>query len=362
MISGHATPEGTAAFAKKHADDWRTSLGLTHSSLGIGSYTGNADPVTDGRYAAAAVRSMELGVNVIDTAINYRHQRSERNMGAALQQAIDRGVVSRDQVIVCTKGGFVSGDMGPATREWFEETYLNPGIVKVEDIVARSHCMTPKYLSHEIDQSRANLGLETIDVYYVHNPETQLSEVVPDEFYPRLTEAFRVLEAAVKEGKIGCYGAATWQAFRVPDADPGFLSLERIVKCAEEAGGKDHHFRVIQLPYNLALPEAYRAETQPQGDAPATALRVAADLGLTVFTSVALAQGQLIGQFAPEFRDKFPGLKTDAQRCIQFARSTPGVAAPLCGMKDVEHVEENRRVATVPPLSPEAVDSFFEGA
>ena len=359
MIPGRATPEGTAAFAKKHADDWRTSMGLTHSSLGIGTYTGNADPVTDGRYTAAAVRAMELGVNVIDTAINYRHQRSERNMGAAMKEAIDKGIVTRDQIIVCTKGGFISGDMGPATQEWFDETYLKPGIIKVEDIVAKSHCMTPKYLDHEIEQSRQNLGLETIDVYYLHNPETQLSEIVADDFYPRLTEAFRTLEKAADDGKIGCYGVATWEAFRVPDADGAFMSMERVVQCAEEAGGKDHRLRVVQFPFNLALPEAYRAETQPKGT---TALKAATDLGLTVFTSVVLAQGQLVGQFSPEFRDKFSGLKKDAQRCIQWARSTPGVAAPLCGMKDVEHVEENRRVAAVPPLTAEEVNSFFEGA
>ena len=89
MIKGHATPDGTAAFAKRHpalaAGHWRPVLGLTLSSFGLGTYLGNADPVTDGRYAAAAARALELGLNVIDTATNYRYQRSERNVGAALK-------------------------------------------------------------------------------------------------------------------------------------------------------------------------------------------------------------------------------------------------------------------------------------
>lgn len=364
MIAGKATPEGTAAFAKKHAsrhaDHWKSALELTLSSIGMGSYLGNADPVTDGKYTETAAAALEGGINVIDTAINYRFQRSERNIGAALKKAVEGGKTSRDQVLLCTKGGFIAGDMGPPTREWAEETLLKPGVLAPEDIVAGCHCMTPKYLKHQVDQSRANLGVETIDVFYVHNPETQLSEVVPDDYYARLTEAFKALEECASEGKIQWYGTATWQAYRVPATDPSSVSLARTVECAKAAGGTDHRFRVIQFPYNPAMPEAYRAETQNLGEDTVPALRAAADLGLTVFTSVPLMQTQLLGQFSAPVKELFPALKTDAQRCLQFARSTPGICAPLCGMKDPEHLEENLRVAGVPRLGLDVIESFFK--
>ena len=154
MMKGHATAEGTAAFAAKHAH-FQPALGLSLSSIGMGSYLGNADPVTDGKYAASAVRALELGINVFDSAINYRFQRSERNLGAGLKKAVEAGLISREQVFVCTKGGFISGDWGPPEKKWFEETYLKPGVIKVEDVVAPGHCMTPAYLKHEVDQSRA---------------------------------------------------------------------------------------------------------------------------------------------------------------------------------------------------------------
>ncbi len=345
MMKGHATPEGTAAFAAKHAN-FRPVLGLSLSSLGMGSYLGNADPVTDGKYAASAVRALELGLNVFDSAINYRFQRSERNLGAGLKKAVDAGLVAREQVLVCTKAGFLSGDWGPPDRAWFDATYLKPGVIRVEDIVAGSHCMTPAYLKHEMDQSRANFGLETIDLYYVHNPETQIGHVGADEFYQRLTAAFRALEEGVAENKIRAYGIATWNAFRVAPDAPEAVSLEKTLACARAAGGDAHHFKAVQLPFNFALPEALLAPSQ--GDVPL--LEAAAAAGLAVFTSVPLMQGQLLGRFSRELRQRFPGLTTDAQRCLQFVRSTPGVAVPLCGMRSIEHLEENAKAAAVEPL------------
>src|SRR5436190_7202767 len=355
MIPGKATPEGTAAYAKNqpkaHEKHWRQSLGLTISSLGMGSYLGNADPVTDGKYAAACEKALASGINVLDSAINYRYQRSERNLGAGLKKAIDAKVVTRDQVLICSKGGYISGDMGPPTKEWFDSEYVKPGIVAPEDFVAGAHCMTPKYLRHELDWSRRNLGVETIDVYYVHNPETQAAQVGETEFYTRLTAAFRELEACVSEGKIQVYGVATWHAFRVAPRTQNYVSLAKTISCAQEAGGENHHFRVVQLPLNLGLPEAMTLPTQEVGGAGVPAVDAASAAGLTVFTSVPLMQGQLLGRFGPDFRVKFPGLKTDAQRCLQFLRSTPSVTAPLCGMKDVAHVEENSTVCGVPPLT-----------
>jgi aryl-alcohol dehydrogenase-like predicted oxidoreductase len=363
MIKGKASAEGTAAYAKKHPNaherHWKSALGLTLSSLGMGSYLGNADPISDGKYTASLVKALESGINVVDSAINYRYQRSERNLGAGLKKAIDAGLVQRDQVLLCTKGGFIAGDMGPPTKEWFEETFAKPGIATPKDFVAGSHCMTPRYLRHEVEQSLRNFGVETIDVYYVHNPETQLPEVGETEFYARLSAAFRELEACAAEGKIQVYGTATWHAYRVPPAHEAAVSLEKTLACAEAAGGKEHHFRVLQFPFNFGLPEALSHLSQTVGGEKRSALDAARGAGLAVFTSVPLMQGQLLGRFGPEFRPKFPGLKTDAQRCLQFVRSTPGVTAPLCGMKDVAHVEENAALCATAPFSVEEFNALI---
>jgi aryl-alcohol dehydrogenase-like predicted oxidoreductase len=365
VIPGYATPEGTAAYAKKrasaHPAHWREAFGLSLGSLGLGTYLGNADPLTDEKYAASAFRALELGVNVVDSAINYRYQRSERSIGAALKKAVEGGRVSRDQVLVCTKGGFVAGDDGPPSAAWFRDTFVKPGIASPEDIVADCHCMTPKYLRHQLDQSRRNLGVETIDVYYVHNPETQVPEVGEEDFYRRLTAAFHALEEAATEGHLRGYGTATWNAYRAGGDDAGSISLERVMECALTAGGENHHFRAIQLPFSIAMPEAFVQKSQIWRKVAMPALDAAREAGLAVFTSAPLVQGQLLGRLPPEMRTLFPGLKTDAHRCLQFARSTPGITAPLCGMKTLAHLEENAALSAVAPLTPEEFGGFFEG-
>ena len=169
MIPGHATSKVTAAYSKKftsaHAGHWRSALGLTLSSLGMGTYLGEADEETDEAYAEATLKALDLGINVIDSAINYRFQRSERSIGAALKNAFADNRFIREEVLLCTKGGFIAGDGGPPDAAWMNETLIKPGIITPEDIVGGGHCMTPKFLRHEFEQSRQNLGVET-PVFY----------------------------------------------------------------------------------------------------------------------------------------------------------------------------------------------------
>ena len=66
------------------------------------------------------------------------------------------------------------------------------------------------------------MDLECIDVYYIHNPESQLGDVSEPEFYERLSSAFERLEENREQGKLAYYGVATWNGFRV-EADSGSI-------------------------------------------------------------------------------------------------------------------------------------------
>jgi aryl-alcohol dehydrogenase-like predicted oxidoreductase len=369
MIAGHATPQGTARYATQHAERLVPAHfrefpgGVRVSSIGLGTYLGHEDAVTDTLYERAVARALERGVNVLDTAINYRHQRSERAIGRALAAGIARGAFGRDQVLVTTKGGYLAFDGEPPAdpRAYFAATYVQPGIVRPGDVVGW-HCMTPRFLADQLERSRANLGLETIDVYYVHNPETQLDELERPRVLERLRAAFGALETAVAEGKIRWYGTATWNGYRIPPQERGFLALRDVVAAARDVGGESHHFRVIQLPYNLAMPEAFTLANQPADSGLVPVLRAAEHAGVYAMTSASVMQGQLAHGLPPELGRTLPGLTTDAQRALQFARSTPGVGTALVGMKSVGHVDENAAVAATPPVPWETFQQLFTAA
>ncbi len=367
-LKGRATAEGTAAYAARlqppcAAEHFRQGAGgLTLSSLGMGTYLGAPDDATDERYLAAVQRVLAAGVNVIDTAVNYRHQRSERALGQALAAAVRTGSVRRDEVVIATKGGFVPFDGAPPSdpRRWVYERYIEPGLVHPHEFVANyHHCLAPDFLDMMIEQSRHNLGVECIDIYYLHNPETQRINNSHETFRQRMRDAFETLEAAVERGTIARYGVATWSGFRSPPDAPDYLSLTELMGLAFEVAGEAHHFAVVQMPYNLIMAEAYALSNQQLGETFASPIEVAAELGLTVMTSASLKQGTLASPFMADLSPYFPGLRTDAQRALQFARSTPGVTTALVGMSQAEHVEENLLLTTVPPLPPEAVAAMF---
>jgi len=364
-----ATTAGTASYkdcfhgqvAEGH---FRQAQGLTLSSIGLGSYLGEADDQTDEAYRGTVKRASKLGCNVFDTAANYRCQRSERSFGEAFAELFTSGALAREQIVVTTKGGYIpfDGQMPRSRQEmtaYLEETFIRPGICRREDFVQASHCMTPRYLAHQLEQSLRNLRLSSVDGYYLHNPESQLAEVSREEFYNRLRSAFEFLETAVTNGKIGFYGTATWNGYRVADSSREFLSLEQIVQTAREVAGDQHHFRIVQLPLNLAMTEAFTNANQSLNSAKANLLEVAEALDVMVMASGSIMQSRLAHGLPPLVRECLTGFETDAQRALQFARSTPGITTALVGMSKLAHVEENLAVAKAPPAPEEEYRKLF---
>ncbi|HXG52663.1 MAG TPA: aldo/keto reductase [candidate division Zixibacteria bacterium] len=367
-LSGCATRAGTENYRRRFAGaipdgHFRLSQDLWLSSIGIGTYLGNPDDATDRKYRAALIAAVELGCNVIDTAANYRCQRSERSVGEALKELSARGY-RREEIVIATKGGFIPYDGAPPEdpRLYFEEAFVKTGIASLADVVGSCHCMTPKYLRHQLECSLRNLALDCIDVYYLHNPEIQLGRVSPDEFRARLTRAFETLEEAAAAGKIRHYGTATWNGYRNPPSAKDYLSLSEVVELAAKAGGREHRFKFIQLPVNLGMTEALSLANQNVGGAAMTLLEAAERLGITVMASASILQGQLARNLPGLIAETFEGLESDAQRSLQFVRSTPGVTTALVGMKQVAHVEENLRTARVAPASWEQYSKLFQAA
>ena len=372
MLKGFATPEGTARYRTRFPELGQAGHFRRHShvpgagelwlsSIGLGTYLGEPTAEADAAYTQAVRVALASGINLLDTAINYRHQRSERNIGAALPEMVSAGELQRDQVVVCTKAGYLSFDneVPPNPGAYFRAEFVDKGILDPEDLAGGMHCMSPSYLSDQLERSRQNLGLETIDVFYVHNPETQLGEVPRERFHQRLREAFATLEDAVKAGKIRYYGVATWNGFRVPPAARDAMSLADAVEVARQAGGEEHHFRFVQLPFNLGMPEAFAYHNQTWGKENVSLLEAAARAGVMVVGSATLSQGQLTRKL-PEFIEKHLATGSDGANAIQFARSAPGLAVALVGMGRPKHVRENLKVTSLPIAPREQWSKLFE--
>lgn len=343
LIPGRATARATAVFAERFPEHlaqrfYRVATGsLTLSSIGIGTYLGDATASVSESYTGAVATAIEGGINVIDTSLNYRHQLSERAIGEALARLCAGDPGQREQLLICTKAGYLVPDALPV------------GKLQASDIVGNMHSMAPAFLLDQLERSRENLGIETVDVFYLHNPETQLRYVDQDTFYQRIHAAFECLEQLVSAGRIACYGAATWDGYRVGGPPKG-LSLSRMVDVAASIAGPSSHFRFVQLPFNLAMTEAHTKPAEPQGESRISVLEAAARFGITVVASASLLQARLAAGLPDALTAAICGPFNDAGRAIQFTRSAPGITSALVGMSKPEHVRENLAATAYPPM------------
>jgi aryl-alcohol dehydrogenase-like predicted oxidoreductase len=363
-----ATAEGTQRYVASQPDTRRGNYrqaadGVWLSNLGLGTYLGDPTDGVDTLYRAAFTRAWALGCNLFDCAINYRFQRSERALGSWLKTAIANGTVTRDEIVIATKGGFVPFDTDAPLepRQWVYNTFIATEIAHANDFAANyQHCLAPGYLERMIAWSLNNLGVDTIDIYYLHNPETQHISFSHQTFRARMLDAFETLEAAVERGQIANYGTATWSAYRSLTDAPDYLSLTEMVGLAAQVAGPNHHFRYVQLPYNLFMTEAFALANQQVGEAFMSTLEAAHALGLTVMCSAPLHQGRLATPIMAQLERFLPGLESPAQMALQFVRSTQGVTAGLVGMKDIEHVRENLALLDQPPADPDVIKQMFQ--
>jgi aryl-alcohol dehydrogenase-like predicted oxidoreductase len=358
-VDGFATPEGTQDYVKKAVQNdkiapshFRRFNDLLLSSIGIGTYLGEPTTIDDELIENAVYESVKSGaVNVIDTAINYRFMKSEKSIGRAIERLIKDNIISRDQIFICTKNGYITNDgdyPSVDVMQYIQKMFVSPGLIAPSDISSGYNVLNPNYISRCIEKSLMNMKLNTIDLVYIHNAyESWNEDVSKDEFYKLIAEVFRTYERYRSQNKLRYYGMATWTSFRVPKDSKEYLSIADMVKIAEEVGHENHGFKFIQLPYNLAYSEALFLKNQDVGaQKDLTILEACKRLNLGVFTSVPLLQTRLLSAKVPDYS----GLTDQVHKLIQIIRSTPSVTAALIGQKNPDHVTKNMFIAKTAPL------------
>jgi aryl-alcohol dehydrogenase-like predicted oxidoreductase len=359
ILDGYATASGTKRYldysVKKGITPahFRLVDGLYLSSLGMGTYLGEPSQEDDKAVEKAVYDSLKSGaINVLDTAINYRAMKAEKSIGRALANLIDDNIISRDQVFVCTKNGYITNDADYPSidiMEYMQKMYISTDIISAKDISSGYNVMNPNYISRCIDKSLLNMKLGCIDLVYIHNSfESWYEDVSREEYMKMLAKVFEVYEKYRSSDKIRYYGMATWTCFRVDANHREYLSLEEVVRIAQSVGGDKHGFRFIQIPFNLAYSEALLLKNQSVGlEKNLSILEAAYRLKVKIFTSIPLFQRRLLKAQIPDYA----GIRDPITKLLQIIRSSPSVVAPLIGHKKTEHVMENIRVASIPPLN-----------
>ncbi|ADC88812.1 aldo/keto reductase [Thermocrinis albus DSM 14484] len=332
---------------------YRDFLGFRLSELGIGTYLGNPDRETSEGYKKVLLKGLELGINVVDTAIVYRYMKSERDIGEVL------ATVGREKFFVSTKGGYLPYDIeaGVDPREYFYETFVRKGLIEEEDLTG--HSLKVSFIDWCFHKSLENLRTSYIDVYFLHNPEEQLQYTDRDTFYKKIEECFEYLEHQRKAGKLRFYGLATWHGLRVPPHQRDYIDMSRILQIAHRVGGEDHGMRFVQLPYNLGMTEAFTLKNQFLNGREVSLLEFCKEAGIYVYTSASIFQGRVVGRVPQWLRDFF-GVEKDVHAALQFVRSTPGVGTALVGMSKPHHLEENFKIFEREPVDTDRFLSLFE--
>jgi len=374
MIKGHATKEGTFGYLKKfpkYSKDFYSYEGdFFLSSLGLGTF--KSEPYKEDNYIINFKDAIKMallnGVNLIDTAINYRFQISEREVAEALSELIDEGSIDRSEIVISSKAGFIPLDFPFPENpyHWIDENIVQKGLAFKEEVVADQHCMSPGFLRWSVEQSLKNMEIDTLDILFLHNPEMQLGL---DEGYisyellkSRIKEAFTLFETLVDEGKIQQYGIASWNAFLNEEGHPEYVSLKDMMDIAQEVGGENHHFKYLQVPYNLAKSHAYHYSNQQGPDGKYyTLFQAAMGYGLKVMGSSSLLQMNLFKAPFESHVAQTLGTTdlTDLHTALQFSRSAPVVSA-LFGAVDPEHVENNLLLSYAPKAKPIDINHLLQ--
>lgn len=260
-ISGQATFEGTSRIRERNATFSQTyktlgKTGLICSAVGFGSYRVD---VRVAEHHAALSKAIRMGINVIDSSANYSDGYSEKLIGEVLESMITKNEITRDEIILVSKGGYIQGENYKRISEQVARLRdeIPQGGTEFAEIVKYSnglwHSIHPDFLHDQITRSLERLNVDTIDVYLLHNPEYFLQWAVKDNmpedeardmYDDRIRRAFAQLEKEVAKGRIKYYGISS-NTFVKAEGSVDRTSLETVMKHAGP------HFAVIQLPMNL---------------------------------------------------------------------------------------------------------------
>jgi aryl-alcohol dehydrogenase-like predicted oxidoreductase len=335
-MRGHANKIETLHYLNSFSSNSRSTPWFHVSRMAMGTHLGDMNKADSTLYQESIEFALSNGINFIDTALNYRGMRSERDIGAVLSKLIkNEKKIRREEIVISTKAGIIPGDIDLQLRpeNYLKEKLIATGILQEKDlhiIDNHKHVLKPSYYEFAIEQSLNHLNLETIDIHYIHNPEISKHVLGEEDFYKDLERLFRFYEDQVERGTIRFYGMAVWTAFTEDPVAPGYISLEKVMHTAQKVAGSSHNFRFIQTPFNFYNQKACTDQNQQVQGKWRTLFQAAEELDVYVTTSAPLDCGRLRGN-----QDQ------NADQLIRFVLNTPEILSTMIGMRRIETVKSN---------------------
>lgn len=301
--------------------------------LGLGTHLGSFSEEDSRQYIEAVSFAVRNGITTIDTAINYRGMRSEKDVGKAINNLISSDEIQRDDIVIASKAGLLFGDItrGLNPSRYLHEV-LEPTGIRLDDFCEYDglyQTLNPDFFEYALHISLQNLGVSTIDVHYIHLPEITRAQLTEAEFYQRLAALFAWYEEKVKQGKIRFYGLAFEMLCMEPGEEKWFIDIEKVCQIAEKISGRDSHLKYVQLPYNMDCPYATTVPNQRYGKEDTSErvslIKAARKLGMHVTGSMPMCSGKGFEQHT-------------LKEMITFALD--GVDTVNIGSKNVKHIQE----------------------
>jgi len=296
-------------------------MGRTVGVIGLGAWQLGADwgEVSEADAHATLQAAVDAGVTFIDTADVYGDGRSEQIIGSFIKD--------KPQLTVATKMG------------------------RREPQTVRNY--TLDNFRRWTDRSRANLGVETLDLVQLHCPPTPVFSSA---------EVYDALDTLVEEKRIRAYGVSVEKVDEALEAiaRPGTASvqiilnafrlkpLERVLPAAAEAGVGI----IARVPLASGLLSGrYDEHTTFPADDHRTYNRhgEAFDVGET-FAGVDYATGL---EAVRRLRPLVPTGVTMAQFALRWIVDQPGVTVVIPGARNAEQARANAAAADLAPLPAE---------
>ncbi len=294
----------------------RTGVQVSSICLGCMTFGGRTDQAATNEIVA---RSLDAGVNFLDTANVYNRGRSEEATGVAL-----KALGARDRVVLATK---VHGAMD------------------AED--PNMQGTSRRHIIQQCEASLRRLGTDYIDLYQLHRPRPEIA----------IDETLRALDDLVTSGKVRYIGSSTFAAWQVVEA----------LWASKEYGL--NRFVSEQPPYNI-LDRRIERELIPMAQTYGIGLIPWSPLGGGLLTGKysrgepppadsRFGQGDLRGpqkaRWVDGLFDVVDALTpiaqekgcTLAQLALAWCEQQPGVASAIIGPRTVEQLQDNLGAAAV---------------